>query len=269
MSTQPTVAAQILNLPIDSIIPSKTNPRGRPSPEGILDLASDIEHRGVQSAIVVRPIPPGGTFEIVFGERRWAASKKAKKDTVPAEVRNLTDAEAYELQVIENVQREDLHPLQEAAAFQRMYEQALAETKSHDESIALVAEKLGKKRTPEYIAQRLQLEQLDPAAKTAFLAGDLLLGHANELARLRTEEQKAALRWLLTAKQDVKRPEGWKKKLIVPGVPELRLWIAQNLFLKLKNAPFDTADPTLNSQMGACTTCSFKTGNQPALFGDV
>lgn len=269
MATQPVAGESILNIPLASIIPSKTNPRGTLSPEGIDDLAADIERRGVQQAIVIRPAKAKDKFEIVFGERRWRASGKANKETIPCVVRNLTDDEAYEAQVIENLQREDLHPLDEAAAFKRLYDKIYKQTKHHDETIKLVAQKLGKKQAPEFIAQRLKLNDLDAAAKTAFREGDLLLGHANELARLRPEEQKTAISWLLSHNKEMQTPAGWKKAVIIPGVPELRLWIQQNLFLDLTKAPFDTNDPKLNPDMGPCTTCPFKTGNQPALFGDV
>lgn len=269
MATQPAVAGEILSIPVDSIFPSKTNPRGRPSPEGIEDLAADIARRGVQQPIVVRPATPKGSYEIIFGERRWTASRKAKKETVPCVIRDLSDKDAYEAQVIENLQREDLHPLAEAAAFKRLYLAAYKETKHHDQAIELVAEKLGKKRAPQFIARRLKLNDLDKDAKLAFQEGALLIGHADELARLRPEEQKAAIQWLLKEEREIQTAGGWKKANIVPGVPELRLWIQQNLFLDLTKAPFDTKDPNLNAEMGACTTCPFRTGNQPALFGDV
>ena len=122
MVTQAVVAEQIIHIPLTDIIPSKTNPRGKASPEGIDDLAADIERRGVRQAITVRPTKAKGKFEIVFGERRWLASRKAEKETVPCVVRDLSDEEAYEEQVIENLQREDLHPLDEAAAFKRLYD---------------------------------------------------------------------------------------------------------------------------------------------------
>lgn len=269
MATQPAVAGEIFSIPVDSIFPSKTNPRGRPSPEGIEDLAADIARRGVQQPIVVRPTKAKDNYEIIFGERRWTASRKAKKETVPCVIRDLSDKDAYEAQVIENLQREDLHPLAEAAAFKRLYLDAYKETKHHDQAIELVAEKLGKKRAPEFIARRLKLDDLDKEAKLAFQKGTLITGHADELARLRPEEQKAALQWLLKEDREIQTASGRKKANIVPGVPELRLWIQQNVFLDLTKAPFDTKDPRLNPEMGACTTCRFRTGNQPALFGDV
>jgi ParB family chromosome partitioning protein len=269
MATQASVAGEILNIPLVDIVPSKTNPRGAPSPEGLEDLAADIERRGVQQPITVRPAPAKGKFEIIFGERRWRASKKAQQPTIPCVVRDLSNQDAYEVQLVENLQREDLHPLDEAEGFRRFYNQIFKQTRLHDQTITLLAERLGKKRAPQFIAQRLKLNDLIPAAKAAFRKNDLLLGHAGELARLRSEEQQEALEWLLKNYEDVRCPSGWKKTLVIPGVPELRLWIRQKLFMDLTKAPFDTSDGNLNPKMGPCTTCSFKTGNQPALFGDV
>ena len=124
-------------------------------------------------------------------------------------------------------------------------------------------------KRPAYVVQCLKLNDLIPGAKDAVQQGKLLLGHASELARLRTQEQEAALKWLLRQSKDVRTSDGWKKTHVIPGVPELRLWIQQTLFLDPRNAPFDTADPNLSPSMGACTDCQFRTGNQPALFGDI
>lgn len=269
MSTQTMVAVEhVLHIPLSSISLSKTNPRTRIDDESLADLAADIRHRGVQQPILVRPVEGAeGKYELVFGERRYRASQKAEKATIPSIVREMSDEDAYELQVIENLQREDLHPLDEAEAFQRLYANAFEQTKSHDESLKFVAAKVGKK--PEFVATRRKLLDLTDRAKAAFRKGDILLGHAIELARLRENEQKKALKWMLETYKDIHTGDGWKQIRVMPGVPELRLWIRENLFLDLSQAPFDTTDASLNPQMGACTECQFRTGNQPALFSDV
>lgn len=124
-------------------------------------------------------------------------------------------------------------------------------------------------KKPEFVAQRLKLNDLIADAREAFHNGKLLLGHASELSRLRDDEQESALKWMLQQHKEVRTVSRWKKTRIIPGVPELRLWIQQNLFLDLSKAPFDTSDTNLNPKMGACAACQFRTGNQPALFGDV
>ncbi len=259
-----TIAEQVLNIPLDQLFISKTNPRRAPSQETLQDLASDIAIRGVTQAILSRP--HNGRYEVVYGQRRFLASGMAKKQTIPSVVRELTDEEVFDLQVVENLQREELHPLEESAAFQRLYKKAYSETKSHDDAIRQVAERLGKKHKPQYIAKRLKLQNLIEPVKADFRDDVLLEGHAEELARLRPEEQTSAYEWL---KSHHVEGANRRKVQILPGVPELRHWVQEHIFLDLTKAPFDINDPTLNPKIGACVSCQFKTGNQPALFGDV
>ncbi len=269
MATQTLVATeQILSIPLASIQLSKTNPRKVIDPKALADLAADIKHRGVQEPVVVRPLPGSSQkFELVFGERRYLASEKAEKETVPSIIRQLSDEEAFELQVIENLQRENLHPLDEAEAFYQLYAKAIEQKKNHDAALKIVSGQVAKK--PDMIAQRMKLRDLIEPAKAAFRKGKMLLGHAFELARLRGDEQTEALKWMLARGTDVETPEGWKRVHLMPGVPELKLWIQQHVFLDLTKAPFDTEDVNLNPQMGACSGCPRRTGNQPALFKDV
>jgi len=259
---------EIFHIPLADIQLSQTNPRRDRDPQALEDLANDIRKRGVQEPILVRPITaPDAKFELVFGERRYLASQKAGAPTIRAMKRDISDEEAEDLQIMENLQREDLTFLDEAAAFKRLYNRRFRETQRHDDAVAYVVAAVNKR--PEYVMQRLKLNDLIPAAKSAVQQDKLLLGHASELARLRTDEQEATLKWLLRQSKDVRTSEGWKKARVIPGIPELRLWIQQNLFLDLKNAPFDTTDPNLSPSMGACTDCQFRTGNQPGLFGDI
>jgi ParB/RepB/Spo0J family partition protein len=269
MATQTVAPAeQILRVPLTHIKVSKTNPRRTIDPRRLAELAEDIRHRGVQEPVLLRPLPGSPEkFEIVFGERRFRASEKAEQETVPAIVREISDEEAYELQLIENLQREDFHPLDEAEAFHRLYKKTVKQKKTHDEALTSVAAQVAK--APELVAQRMKLRDLGEDAKDAFRKGKMLLGHAFQLARLREDEQKKTLKWMLGHGREVQTPNGWKRIHLMPGVPELKLWIQQHVFLDLAKAPFDTSDPTLNPKAGACTDCPFRTGNQPALFGDV
>jgi ParB family transcriptional regulator, chromosome partitioning protein len=264
----PVVAEQILSIPLTSIELSKTNPRKSLDPKAPADLAADIKRRGVQEPILVRPIAGSpARFELVFGERRYRASEKAARETVPSIVRELSDDEAYELQVVENLQREELHFLDEADAFYRFYAKAVEQGKSHEEALKTVSARVAKK--PEMIAQRMKLRDLIDPARDAFRKGSILLGHAFELARLREDEQAQALEWMLSRTQDVRTESGFKRVQLMPGVPELKFWIQKYLFLDLTKAPFDVEDAALNPKMGACSGCAFRTGNQPALFKDV
>lgn len=269
MATQPAIATeQIFYIPLADITPSRYNPRRHVDEQSLSDFADDIASRGVQEPVLLRPLQNGKRkYEIVFGERRYLASERAKKETIPSIVREMSDEEAQELRVTENLQREDLHPLEWAAALQWFYKKRLKETRRHDEALTFVSAKFH--RPAETVARLLKLNDLLDEAKQAFREGKMLPEHAFEIARLRREEQKQVLDWLLSQQTDIRTEAGWKKQYVMPGAAELKLWIRQNLFLDLGKAPFDTADRKLNPKMGACTDCQFRTGSQPALFGDV
>ncbi len=127
----------------------------------------------------MRPLPKGAadTYELVAGARRYRASKLARRESIPATVRELTDAEALELQVIENVQRVDVHPLDEAQGYA-----ALIELQPDPYTIESIASRVG--RSPAYVNGRLRLIQLIPEAKHAFYEDKLTVAHAFEIARL-------------------------------------------------------------------------------------
>jgi ParB family transcriptional regulator, chromosome partitioning protein len=112
----PPVVSSIHEVALAKIRESKTNPRRFFDEAKLAELAANIRQHGVLQPILVRPLPEGeaGMYELVAGARRFRASKLAKRESIPATVRELTDAQALELQVIENVQRVDVHPLDEA-----------------------------------------------------------------------------------------------------------------------------------------------------------
>src|SRR3989454_12488917 len=129
--------------------------------------------------ILLRPLPEreAGTYELVAGARRYRASKLAKCESIPATVRELTDAQALELQVIENVQRVDVHPLDEAQGYA-----ALIELQPDTYTVETIASRVG--RSPAYVSGRLRLIQLIPEAKQAFYEDKLAVAHAFEIAPL-------------------------------------------------------------------------------------
>src|SRR5258708_37316225 len=99
----------------------------------------------------------------------------------------------------------------------------------------------------------MKLLDLTEAAKVAFRKGKMLLGHAFELARLQENEQQRALKWMLERGKDVQTPCGWKRIHLMPRVPELKLWIRENVFLDLTKAPLGTGDSTLHRMLRAFT----------------
>ena len=139
-------------------------------------------------AILVRPAPDGadGTYQLVAGARRFRASKLAGKDTIPATVRDLTDAECREIQLIENLQRADIHELDEGIGYR-----SLMELKPDHYTVETVAAQVAK--SPSYVKGRISLTDLISAVQTAFYEGKLTVAHALELARLQPRDQERAL----------------------------------------------------------------------------
>src|SRR5882762_7378398 len=159
----PPVVSSIQDIPLAKIRESKTNPRRFFDKSKLAELADNIRQHGVLQPILLRPLPEGeaGTYELVAGTRRYRASKLAKLESIPATVRDLSDAQALELQVIENVQRVDVHPLDEAHGYA-----ALIELQPDTYTIESIASRVG--RSPQYINGRLRLLQLISEAKQAF-----------------------------------------------------------------------------------------------------
>ena len=129
--------------------------------------------------ILVRPVPDGdaGTFELVAGARRFRASKLAERETIPASVRELTDTQCLELQLIENLQRADVHELDEARGYA-----ALMQMQPDTYTVETLAEKIG--RSEKYVYARLRLNQLVEEVQEAFYVEKLTVAHAFEIARL-------------------------------------------------------------------------------------
>lgn len=173
---------QFLAIPVASLHPSPLNPRKRMT--GIEELADSIRSVGILEPLVVRPVPYG-VYEVVAGGRRLEAARLAELDTVPCTVRPLTDEQALELAIIENNQRGDIHPLEEADAFQRLRDLDPGHTPGS------IAAKIG--RPVAYVVQRLKLLALVPEVREAFANDDITIGHAHLLAALTPEQQAACL----------------------------------------------------------------------------
>lgn len=149
------------SLALEAIVASKTNPRKHFDAAALKELAESIAKHGVLQAILVRPNGADGKFELVAGERRWRAAKLAQLDRIPVTVRELSDTEALELQVVENLQRTDLHPLEEAEGYESLMkcQHADGRTYTADE----IAAKVGKSRS--YVYSRLKYTALCKEAR--------------------------------------------------------------------------------------------------------
>jgi len=244
---------------LDHIQPSKANPRRRKDEQALAELAKSIKLRGVLQPILVRPRGERG-YEIVCGERRWKASITAEKDTIPARIVRLSDAEALELAVIENVQREDIHELDEAFGYK-----ALIQQNPELYTVETIASKVG--RSPKYIYGRLKLAELTPNVQTAFYAGKLTAGHAMEMARLQPKDQERALQECFPGHRTPKAILKDKDPRPI-SVRELRDWIQREIHLSLAQAPFDVNDSNLLPAAGPCSTCPKRSGSNPLLFAD-
>jgi ParB family transcriptional regulator, chromosome partitioning protein len=211
----------------------------------------------------LRPLPEGeaGTYEVVAGTRRFRASKLAKRESIPATVRELTDAQALELQVIENVQRVDVHPLDEAHGYA-----ALIQLQPNTYTVESIASRVG--RSPGYVSGRLRLIQLIPEAKQAFYDDKLTVAHAFEIARLQPNDQRRALQECFPHHRNTGAIIKDKRAEAVT-VRELRGWIAREIHLDLTNAPFDPQDEKLLPAAGACSRCPKQTGSNPLLFPEI
>jgi ParB family transcriptional regulator, chromosome partitioning protein len=194
-------------------------------------------------------------FEIVFGARRYRGAALAEKETVPVCIREMTDAQVLEAQLVENLQRQDVHPLHEAQGFA-----ALLRLEEPKYSIELIAAKCGK--SAGYVASRLRLTELAPAAVEAFTKDEIGLGHALLLAKLQTEQQEEAL----AACWQESYTNGSKSKRILLPVRHLREWIERNILLELATAPFSKEDATLVPEVGSCHDCSKRSGHNTLLF---
>jgi len=253
----PSTLAQI---PLDQIAPSLTNPRKTFHAGKLVELADDIKRRGIDTPVTVRPLPGarvgdtdrGVQYELVCGERRYRASEQAGLRTIPAIVRALTDEQALEIQLCENLKRDDLTELEEAEGYQTLMQHANINADQ-------VAERIGKSRS--YVYGRTKLLALGQEAKQALRDGGIDASRALLIARIPDGKlQIKALEW-------ASKPGEYTGEL--PSVRQLTEWLQSNVMLKLKDATFKITDARLLPDAGSCTDCPKRTGANPDLFSDV
>lgn len=230
------------------ITPSKTNPRTDFDPAQQKELEKSIKESGLAQPVLLRPL--GKDFELVSGERRFRAFKSLGIKEIPSYIRELNDDEAQSLQQIENLQRKDLKPLEEARGFATLSAGGKFPTSE-------IAAKTGK--APAYVLRRMRLMSLSPAAQKALTDGTLSLASAEELTRVTHHaDQDALLNW---------NDNPWNKEGRAAVNPvEMRRLIEEKFLLELRRAPFPTDDAMLNVEAGPCTNCPKRTSAQGALF---
>lgn len=188
---------ELQNLPVDLIQRGKYQPRRDMDPTALEELAQSIKAQGLMQPIVVRPIEDG-RYEIVAGERRWRATQQAGLDRISALVREIPDEAAIAMALIENIQREDLNPIDEAFALQRL-QQEFQLTQQQ------VADAVGKSRVT--VTNLLRLTALPDEIKTLLAHGDLEMGHARALLGLALERQVEGARHVVARGLTVRQTE--------------------------------------------------------------
>ncbi|MCK4930853.1 MAG: ParB/RepB/Spo0J family partition protein [Candidatus Aminicenantes bacterium] len=198
---------RFLDIAIDRLKPNPLQPRRRWDPESLEELAQSIREMGILHPIVV--VPEEDSYTIIVGERRWRAAKKIGLQTIPVIIRNLTEAQQHEAMLIENLQREDLNPLEIATAYQKMI-QEFSYTQED------VAKKVGKDRTS--IANYLRLLKLPDEVQELIADGKLSMGHARALIPIEDPERQRSMA-LRIAKDSfsVREVEKWVRRLQAPS----------------------------------------------------
>ena len=166
-----TADSALVDVPIGAVRPNPHQPRRHFDEEALLSLVASVRQVGVLQPVLVRP-QEDGTFELIAGERRWRAAKRAGLATVPAIVRGVDDVASLEQAVVENLHRQDLNPLEEAAAYQQLIEDF---SYTHDQ----LALRVGKSRAA--VTNALRLFQLPPSIQRSVAEGRLSAGHARAL----------------------------------------------------------------------------------------
>lgn len=204
-SSQSLDAGELRHLPIEWIQPGQYQPRKDIQPEALEELAASIKAQGLMQPIVVRPLASADDrFEIIAGERRWRACQLAQLDTVPALIRDVADDAAIAMALIENIQREDLNPMEEAAALHRLqHEFELTQME--------VAEAVGKNRAT--VANLLRLMNLNEDVKRLLEHGDIEMGHARALLGLSGGQQSEAAAQVVSRTLTVRQTEALVRHL--------------------------------------------------------
>jgi ParB/RepB/Spo0J family partition protein len=246
-----------------AIAPSATNPRKRFDQAGLDELAESIKRHDVIQPILLRPNGKPGHYELVAGERRYRAALAAGLTDIPATVRELSDSDVLEIQVIENLQRKDLAPLEEAEGYERLLK--CAHPSGQRWTVEEIAGKVGKSKA--YVYAKMKLLALCPEARKALDAGKLSESTALLIARVPVHDLQRK------ATKEITEVPSWRGGTAM-SYREAADHLQRNYMLRLEQAPFDVK--TVYFKPGgakaiatACGECPKRTGNQPELFADV
>ena len=201
-STDKSEDGELKTLPVEFLQRGKYQPRRDMHPEALQELADSIRTQGIMQPIVVRPLGEG-RYEIIAGERRWRAAQIAELDAVPALIKDVPDEAAIAMSLIENIQREDLNPIEEAAALERLQ-------KEFQLTQQQVAESVGKSRAA--VANLIRLLALEKDVRIMLERGDIEMGHARALLSLSGLRQVDAARTVAGKGLTVRQTEALVKR---------------------------------------------------------
>ena len=226
--------SELRHLPVELIQRGKYQPRTDMHEEALQELAQSIKVQGVMQPIVVRPVT-GDRYEIIAGERRWRATQIAGLDTIPAVIRLVNDESAIAMSLIENIQRENLNPIEEAMALKRLQEEFELTQQE-------VAEAVGKSRTT--VTNLLRLMSLSQDVRLMLERGDLEMGHARALLGLPAAQQSAAAKAVSGKGLSVRQTESMVRRLLAEDTPEKNHVVRQD-------PDIASLEDTLSQRIGA------------------
>ncbi len=203
---------ELHNVPIEFIQPGAYQPRIDMHPEALEELASSIRSQGIVQPIVIRAIAESTTsgdqkYEIIAGERRWRAAQMAGMADVPAVIRDVPDKAVIAMALVENIQREELNPIEEATALRRLIDEF---NMTHQ----LAADAVGRSRAS--VSNLLRLLELEAGSRNLLENGDLEMGHARALLALKGEEQNHTAQHIVNQGLSVRETEALIKKILNP-----------------------------------------------------
>ncbi len=241
---------EIMEVSVHLILPDCNNPRANWDESTGIELAKSIKLHGLLQPIMIRPasgIEPL-RYVVVYGHRRLWAAKYLKMETISAQVKEMSDDEAFEFQIIENLQREDVNPMDESFAFQELIKKGLSTPE-------MIADKIGK--SPKYVYDRVILQQVIPHMQAAVRVGQFSITHAKQFARITIEDQTKL--WAVISNKNSQE--------IDPAY--IRRLINDTFKLKLGEAIFPTGDSQLVPAAGSCLKCTKHSGCRQLLFEEV
>jgi ParB family chromosome partitioning protein len=232
---------------LSDIIPDPNQPRKFFDPAALAELTESIISHGVIQPILVRTVPGSDKYMLVYGERRYRASLDAGISDIPVIIKTMTDSEALEVQIIENLQRKDVHPIEEALAFSQLNEKY-----STDE----IAQRMG--RSIKFVQQRIRITTLSSTAQQLFYEDSMTLKQALTLASIDQASQDE----IIASRLENRTPDDKEWKI---GNID---YLVERKIHTLDGSHFDPGDDKLYPVAGACTNCPHNTANNPTLFDD-